>query len=50
MNTMTKDIALGTMFIAGTWGFISGQFIISALLFASAAIFSNIALQTRHSD
>jgi hypothetical protein len=37
-----KDILIGLLFITGTWGFISGEFIISTVLFAGAAIFSNI--------
>ncbi len=43
MNELTKDILIGLLFIAGICSFISGQFIISTVLFASAAIFSNIA-------
>jgi len=42
MNTLNKDIFTGLMFISGLFGFISGEFIISSTLFASAAISSNI--------
>ncbi len=42
MNDFTKDILIGLMFIIGIWSFISGQFIVSTVLFASAAIYSNI--------
>jgi hypothetical protein len=35
------------MFIAGILGFISGEFIISTIMFATAAIFSNIAVSHR---
>jgi CheY-specific phosphatase CheX len=42
MNDFQKDILTGLMFITGLFGFISGEFIISSTLFASAAISSNI--------
>ena len=37
-----KDILIGLLFITGILGFISGEFIVSTVLFAGAAIFSNI--------
>jgi hypothetical protein len=42
MNELQKDILTATMFITGLVGFISGEFIISSALFASAALASNI--------
>ncbi|MDD5276840.1 MAG: hypothetical protein PHR16_12260 [Methylovulum sp.] len=45
MNDFKKDILIGLMFIAGIWSFISGQFIFSTVLFASAAIYSNIVMR-----
>jgi len=42
MNDFYKDILIGTVFITGLVGFISGEFIISSTLFASAAIASNV--------
>lgn len=42
MNDLQKDILTAAMFITGLVGFISGEFIISSTLFASAAIASNI--------
>jgi hypothetical protein len=42
MNTFNKDIFIGLMFTMGIWSFISGQYIISTVLFAVAAIYSNI--------
>lgn len=42
MNDLQKDILTGTVFIIGLLGFISGEFIISSTLFASAAIASNV--------
>jgi len=47
MNTLNKDIFTGLMFISGLFGFISGEFIISSTLFASAAISSNINLNSK---
>jgi hypothetical protein len=45
MSTLNKDILIGLMFIAGTWSFISGQFIFSTMLFAGAAIYSNMIMR-----
>lgn len=42
MNDFQKDILTGTTFMTGLLGFISGEFIISSTLFASAAIASNV--------
>jgi hypothetical protein len=47
MNNVNKDIIIGLMFIAGIWSFISGQFIISTVLFAGAAIYSNIVMRAK---
>jgi hypothetical protein len=44
MNDIQRDLLIGLMFVAGIFGFISGEFIFSTLLFASAAIYSNIAI------
>ncbi len=42
MTNLNRDIATGILFIVGLWGFISGQFIISTVLFASTTVLSNI--------
>ena len=47
MSNLYRDIAISILFIAGIWGFISGQFIISTVLFGSAAMFSNIVLSDK---
>lgn len=47
MNDFQKDILTGTVFITGLLGFISGEFIISSILFASAAIASNVNLNRK---
>jgi hypothetical protein len=47
MNDFNRDILIGLMFITGIWGFISGMFIISTVLFASAAMFSTIAMRSQ---
>lgn len=47
MNNFNKDIIIGLIFIAGIWSFISGQFVISTVLFAVAAIYSNIVMRVK---
>jgi hypothetical protein len=47
MNDFYKDILTGTIFITGLLGFISGEFIISSTLFATAAIASNVNLNSK---
>jgi hypothetical protein len=46
MSTLNKDILIGLLFITGIWSFISAQFIISTVLFAGAAIYSNMVMRT----
>ena len=41
MSNLSKDILIGGLFVIGLVGFISGEFIISSLFFATAAIVSN---------
>jgi CheY-specific phosphatase CheX len=50
MNDFYKDILIGMLFIIGLLGFISGEFIISSALFASAAIASNIKMARKRSQ
>jgi CheY-specific phosphatase CheX len=47
MTNFQRDILIGLMFIIGIFGFIAGEFIISTVVFASAAIFSNMILSRR---
>lgn len=47
MNDLQKDILTAAVFIVGLVGFISGEFIISSTLFASAAIASNINMNRK---
>lgn len=47
MSNFNRDILIGMMFIIGIWSFISGQFIISTVIFGTAAIYSNIAIRNR---
>jgi len=47
MNDFYKDILTGAIFVTGLLGFISGEFIISSTLFASAAIASNVTLNSK---
>jgi len=44
---MKEDITIAVLFVAGTWGFISGAFIVSTVLFGAAAMLSNIFLRER---
>jgi hypothetical protein len=47
MNDFHKDILTGTVFAIGIIGFVSGEFIISSTLFASAAIASNVNINRK---
>jgi CheY-specific phosphatase CheX len=47
MNDFYKDAVIGVMFTIGVVGFISGEFIISTVLFGAAAIFSNVEMSRR---
>ncbi len=47
MTDFQKDILIGLMFIVGILGFISGEFIVSTIMFATAAIFTNIVLNRK---
>lgn len=47
MNDFYKDILTGTVFVTGLLGFVSGEFIISSTLFATAAIASNVNLNSK---
>jgi len=47
MTDLQKDILVGLLFVSGIFGFISGAFIVSAIVFAMTAIFSNVHLTRR---
>ncbi|EGW20520.1 MULTISPECIES: hypothetical protein [Methylobacter] len=47
MTDFQRDILIGLMFVVGILGFLSGEFIVSTITFATAAIFSNIVLSRR---
>jgi len=47
MTDFQRDILIGLIFFAGILGFLSGEFIISTIMFATAAIFSNIVMSRR---
>ena len=47
MTDFKRDILIGLMFVVGIFGFISGEFIVSTIMFAMAAIFSNMLLSSR---
>ncbi|MGZ8226365.1 MAG: hypothetical protein ACXWT3_06970 [Methylococcaceae bacterium] len=50
MNDFYKDILTGAVFITGLVGFLSGEFIISSTLFATAAIASNVNMNRRRGN
>ncbi|WP_198942554.1 hypothetical protein [Methyloprofundus sedimenti] len=47
MNDLYKDILTGLVFMVGLLGFLSGEFIISSALFATAAIASNVNVNSK---
>jgi len=49
MNDYHKDILTAAVFVTGLLGFVSGEFIISSTLFATAAIASNVNLNRKRS-
>ena len=46
-KNLYRDIFIGFSFMAGIFGFISGEFIFSTLLFGIASISSNLDLGNR---
>jgi hypothetical protein len=50
MNNFYRDILTGTVFITGLLGFVSGEFIISSALFATAAIASNVNVNRKRGE
>jgi hypothetical protein len=50
MNNFYKDILTGAVFVSGLICFISGEFIISSTLFATAAIATNVNLNRKQDD
>ena len=43
-NNLYRDIATGMFFTIGVFGFMSGEFVISTMLFGAASISSNLDL------
>jgi hypothetical protein len=43
--TLYKDIITGLLFLVGVFGFMSGEFILSTLLFGTASLTSNLDLK-----
>lgn len=50
MSDFYKDILIGTVFVTGLLGFVSGEFIISSTLFATAAIASNVKVSRKRGN
>ncbi|WP_428356965.1 hypothetical protein [Methyloprofundus sp.] len=49
MNDFYKDALTAIVFFVGLFGFVSGEFIISSALFATAAIASNVNMNSKRS-
>jgi CheY-specific phosphatase CheX len=47
MTHLKRDLLIGIMLVIGIAGFISGEFVVSTVWFASAAIFSNLYLSRK---
>lgn len=47
MNDFNKDVFMGLIFMTGVYSFISGEFILSNVLFASAAVYSSVTVTHR---
>jgi len=47
MKDLQKDILVGLLFIIGIFGFTSGAFIVSTVVFAISAVLSNIHFTKR---
>ncbi|WP_200875067.1 hypothetical protein [Methylomarinum vadi] len=50
MKNLPKDIVNGLLSMVAIFGFISGEFILSTVLFATAALLANIDLNNRRLD
>jgi hypothetical protein len=48
MKDIKRDVLIGLMFLTGIFGFISGEFIFSTLVFAIASIYTNMALSRQY--
>lgn len=42
MTNLHKDVLVGVLFVVGVFGFMSGEFIMSTVVFASATVFSTL--------
>ena len=47
MSDIQKDIMTGTIFLTGLLGFVSGEFVISSALFATATVASHVNLNRK---
>ena len=41
-HTLQRDVVTGLFFVAGIFGFVSGEFIVSTMLFGMASLTSNL--------
>lgn len=47
MSDLKKDIITGLILLSGLYGFLEGEYIIAALLFAIDSVYSNVWLTRR---
>lgn len=48
MRDLKRDLLIGLMFLTGIFGFISGEFIFSTIAFATAAVYTNMAINRQY--
>lgn len=46
-KNLYRDVVTGVSFVAGVFGFMSGEFVASTMLFALASVSSNLDLEGR---
>jgi hypothetical protein len=49
MSDIQKDIMTGTIFLSGVFGFVSGEFVISSALFATATVATHVNFNSKAS-
>ncbi len=50
MTDFHKDIYIGALFVMGMMGFMSGEFVMSSVVFAFASVASNVKLNRKRID
>jgi hypothetical protein len=50
MTDLNKDLFSGGLFLGGIFSFLSGTFVIASALFATAAVFNNVLIDSRQTE